>query len=462
MDYSVSFTNPFTDKKYQYDFYLFPKEENSTVFSPGLTSIVSFIPAWIDSIKKIFKGLQYQDKEQFIEHLVIAFNLPLGIASALERLVALVIIIAAGVSSVALTTQAFILALVFMVIELALEISRYFRNLLFDKNYHIKTVGFLIKTLDQTADIYQFIKDNYNDLIKCLPKDTLETIQQTANDLVDALPLEENDTTIIDPKILAQLNNLKNILNHSLLDHTFHAIHQHYFTFTKEDVEKITTKIPQKLLSTFNSHTTRLEDSFQIVERSKEPKLNETITEISEAPPFLEELVTTRMQTKLNAFARRVRPWAVHNFYISMLYYPKLDLDDKKHLLSMLDTQLDKTQLIHIIGIIAISLSTISIIFSMIFFPFIIPLSIGVAGILVEFSRYFAPNAFLDQQGWKWSWKACLPFDTSPKRTAIKEDEDDTYDVEMMEIKPEIQDNPDDGFDNCSLDSRTHPETETL
>ena len=137
MDYSVSFTNPFTDKKYQYDFYLFPKEENSTVFSPGLTSIVSFIPAWIDSIKKIFKGLQYQDKEQFIEHLVIAFNLPLGIASALERLVALVIIIAAGVSSVALTTQAFILALVFMVIELALEISRYFRNLLFDKNYRI-------------------------------------------------------------------------------------------------------------------------------------------------------------------------------------------------------------------------------------------------------------------------------------------------------------------------------------
>ena len=420
MDCRVSFINQFTEKKYDYDFFLSPKEENTTVFSPGLTSVISLIPSWINSIKKFFTSLRHNDTEQTIEYLVISFNLPLGIASALERLIALIMLIMAGISYVALTTQALILALIFMVIELGLEVSRLIRNLCFDSNYHISIIQSLLSAIDTATDISQFIKEHHSDLELCLSKESVKAFSSLSS----------------------SAEAMKNAIKEALLDNTFERIHKHYLTFTDEDAAKALQHPPD--------HPTLSE--LRQSQSSRAHKLPPSEQEL-----LLEDHVKSRMQTKLNAFARRIRPWGVHHFYLVMRNYKNVDLDNKQKLFSMIHTQLDKTQLIHIVGIIAISLSTISIIFSMVFFPFIIPLSIGIAGILIEFSRHFAPNAFLDQKGWSWDWKACLPFDTKARRTLPQEEA--SPGIELMEIKPITADNTENGPLSIPLDSRAHTPT---
>jgi hypothetical protein len=319
-----------------YNFYteLSVKPSNSHSSAPGLTSCISQFTAFFDAFKGVFQAIRIHDGRQFVEELIRVCNLPLGIATSIERIVLLITYAAYGISIASLALSATVMGLIFLTIELGLEVYRLTRALLFSSTYQIKTITKLVKELeDKAIDLDLFIKKHHKELDLIFPKQ----VQVSSH-----LDFQEK-----------------------LIDASITKICKNYFKLTES--EKIGS----------------------------------------------EKRVYNRLQSKINELSRIIRPSILAQFNQKISDFQnsskEKSIKDKKELLFTLDKQINKTLIVHTIGIAAIILATISIVFTHLAFPPLLPITIGLIGIAVEFGRYFAPQAWLDQKGYQFSFRACLP-----------------------------------------------------
>lgn len=137
---------------------------------------------------------------------------------------------------------------------------------------------------------------------------------------------------------------------------------------------------------------------------------------IERDPSKIESLAKSKLQTKINSLVRRIQPSAVKEFYTYMSNESmRAQPENGRELIKRFDTQLDKTVLVHFVGIVAISLAIISLALTFVFASPLIPITIGLIGAAIEFSRYLAPSAFLNQKGYHISFTACLPKCLQPR-----------------------------------------------
>lgn len=365
----ICIKNPLnSDEHYSYNFFsLSAQKDDSFVSSPGLTSPIYLISSLVQSVKDFLYAFKTHDKEQIIEHLIRIFNLPFGIASGLERIISLFLLFITGITVAVLATEAAIFGFIFLGVELGLEIARLIRALTFDSNYHVRKVHNLLEALDAAESISAFIEKH------------------------------ETELKQIVPEVTNFYTSTKTLQKH-LIEKVLRPIYDDHFTLTPSEIEELRAKALRTHTSV-TSHT----------------KL--------------------KLQMKIDFLARRVRPWAAKEIYtltpsiLNSLNH-KSGIVQGKELIALMNTQTNKTLLVHVLGITAISLAAISLVFSFILFPFSIPLSIGLVGTAVEFTRFFAPVAFLDQRGWHWSITSCLPQCLQPKKPT----EEASSAIEMEEL----------------------------
>lgn len=319
-----------------YDFYteLSVRNTHSHSAAPGITSCFSQFTAFIDAFRGVFQALRIRDGKQFTEELIRVCNLPLGIATSIERVILLVTYLFYGISIASLSLSATVMGLIFLTIELGLEVYRLTRTLLFSSTYHIKTISSLVKKLEgNSIDLHEFIRKHHKELDRIFPNQI--TVSSQAE------------------------------FQEKLIDASITQIYKNYFTLSES--EKMGTQ----------------------------------------------KRVYNRLQSKINEFARIVRPSILVEFNRKITDFENASkekcLQDKKELLFTLEKQINKTVIVHTIGIAAILLATISIVFTSLAFPPLLPITVGLIGIGVEFGRYLAPKAWLDQKGYHFSFRACLP-----------------------------------------------------
>ena len=268
--------------------------------TPGITSCYSMFRSLWQAIKVLISSFKINDKEGFVEALIRVFNLPIGIAISLERLITFTMLLLSGVSIITLSLPMAITSFVFLGIEFSLELYRLIRTLIFSSKYEIKTVHNAIKKLEAQK----------TDLNKAL------------------ISMEQTD----------------------LADKALKRIYNDYFNLTEKK---------------------------QIV--------------------------------MINKLARTIRPFALIDLHSKILLDETRDGTRKKELIELLNTQINKALIVHIIGIASILFATACLVLTFLAFPPLIFVTIGLIGIAIEFPRYLAPSAFLDQSGYKWNFTACLP-----------------------------------------------------
>lgn len=256
--------------------------------SPGLLSCCSLFSSLFGAIKIMISSFKIRDKEGFTEALVRVLNLPLGIASSLNRLFTFITALALGISAATLSLSTAVTGFVFLAVEFALELYRLIRTLIFSSTYEIKKINALFAANDPKA---------------------------------------------------------------------------------AELADEVLTRI-------YNDHF-NLEENRQII--------------------------------MINKLSRIIRPFALIDLHSKILLRETDSELDKSKIFKSLNTQINKTLIIHTIGIAAILLATAALTFAFLAFPPLTIISIGLIGFAIEFTRYFATPAFLDQSGYRWSFTACLP-----------------------------------------------------
>lgn len=121
---------------------------------------------------------------------------------------------------------------------------------------------------------------------------------------------------------------------------------------------------------------------------------------------------------KLDSLARKVRPWFVRELRRELtptidgcLRYDKECISRGIELLDTIQTQINKTRKVYIVGLIGLSIAVILFSASLIAAPGLMPVlfALGFIGTTLEFARWFAPESYLDQKDHKWNWNPWLP-----------------------------------------------------
>lgn len=280
--------------------------------SPGIMASFSLLSSFINDIKFLIYSWKTKDGEGRLEGWIRVFNLPIGIASSIERLISFFTALASGITLITLSLSAAITGFVFLAIEFGLELWRLIRTLAFSSKYDIGKTHNLIKELDnKKTNLEQFrIKHGFN----------------RADSKLD--------------------------MKKSLADTCIKRIHNDYFN----------TTTPEKHI-----------------------------------------IMTSRLD-------RIIRPFAVEILRTA---------SDKKELIKLLNSQIDKTILVHIVGLTAIFLATASLALCFVGFPPMIFVTIGLIGFAIEFTRYLAPSILLDHHGWRPNFYECLPKCCQPKSRSV-------------------------------------------
>lgn len=331
---------------YQFSTTITVAADNACVNSPGMASPLSLIPVFADATRDFFKAVKSGNKELIVEHLISAFNMPIGIASGIEQLISILFLLIAGISYTALKIQAYVLGLVFLAVELALEVSRLIRIISFNSKNHIGIAHTLLKALNSANNIREFTTQNFYDLEKFIPRGELSKFKGKADQL-----------------------------QQMILDKTLSRIYNHYFELSPDEVQEL------------------------------------SIISDREA---LKDLATLKFQMKLDSLSRKVRPWIVKELYSYIVPFKEsrfepISIEHGTFLIDIMHEQSKKTILVHIVGLIALAIAVISIVLSFILCPPALPIVLTVIGLTLEFGRYFAPTAFLDEPTWRWNLTSCLP-----------------------------------------------------
>lgn len=124
------------------------------------------------------------------------------------------------------------------------------------------------------------------------------------------------------------------------------------------------------------------------------------------------------LQGKLNSLSRKIRPWLVKEIQkdISEII-TGIRLNDTEaisrgvELLGKIKTQIDKTQKVYAIGLVALAIAMVIFGLTIAAAPHImfVLLILGVVGTALEFGRSFAPASYLDQKDHKWHWDPWIP-----------------------------------------------------
>ncbi len=112
----------------------------------------------------------------------------------------------------------------------------------------------------------------------------------------------------------------------------------------------------------------------------------------------------------INKLARIFHPIAIPQIHAAGMCG---STSEKRELLKLLNSQMNKALIVHALGISAIALAITSLILAVALCPPLAVLTVGLIGIVFEFPRSVAPTAFLNHEGYRWNVKAtlqgCLP-----------------------------------------------------
>jgi hypothetical protein len=137
------------------------------------------------------------------------------------------------------------------------------------------------------------------------------------------------------------------------------------------------------------------------------------------------KIVETTQQmlgAKRASLDRRVRPWCGQKIADELLpllcklrspLTPKNEKEqtniEAQKLLKTIDIQAKKKLLVHTLAIIAIALTIIGAILTLVAAPYLLPLVLMGMGGAFAMTRYFLINGLQDEEGWNFSVKKCLP-----------------------------------------------------
>ncbi len=293
------------------------RKNNGYHSSPGIISSISLFSSLIDDIKFLIYSWKTKDNEGRLEGWIRVFNLPIGIASSLERLISFFMALASGITLITLSLSAAVTGFVFLAIEFGLELWRLIRTLNFSHEYAIGKTHNLIKELDNKKTNLEKFRKKHG----FAPTDSKSAMQT------------------------------------ELADRSIKRIHNDYFNTTTSGKQLI---------------------------------------------------MTSRLD-------RIIRPFAVEILRKDNLC-PKIE---KKELIKLLNSQINKTILVNIVGLTAILLATASLALCFIGFPPMIFVTLGLIGFAIEFSRYLAPPILLDHRGWHPNFYECLPQCCQPKSLSV-------------------------------------------
>lgn len=111
---------------------------------------------------------------------------------------------------------------------------------------------------------------------------------------------------------------------------------------------------------------------------------------------------------KESSLMHRIRPKAVERLKQSF-EQGAIDENTSKELTKIVETQLQKKLVLHAIGIVAIILGLISLVYLLLGAPALLTFVILSASIGLSITRLLLQKGLLDQEGWKFSISACLP-----------------------------------------------------
>jgi hypothetical protein len=310
-----------------------------------MTASPYLIFSFITAIKDLCNSIRLKDKAYIAESLVNVLNLPLGIASSIERAIILILnLIIQGAIITTLSLSASIIGFVFLGIQLGIEIVNLRRTLEFSNHHQIKRIKNFLKLLDRSADLSEFVRTHESELFSFL----------------------------CDPSSIESLPTEKVSLKNFLCDQVLSKLFKENLTLSPKEVD-------------------------------------ESVLSISEvfSDDDLNQITKEKFKIKIERLKRRIQPIGIKK--IENYFTSSENALTAPQLISFLDTQINKTALTHIVGIIAITLAIVSLALSFAFASPLIPALICIGGLLFELPRSFAPGAFLDQDGYTWDWKECLP-----------------------------------------------------
>lgn len=371
-------------------------DEFSTISSPGILAPTTLVPKFIECIKGCIRSLKNFDREGFFEYLLQALNIPFGITSSIEKGLVLFYLFFQGVMLVALSTTATIFSFVFLGVEFFLETARFLRSYFFKETYNLsfmhaclQTLNFGEKemTLENVFSYLQEIEKFFSKHKDVFGEQIVDKIAHVCHELI----LETDRNTIKNDWIYLQ--NLVIDIQTPLIQEVYEKLERDFLKLQENEREKI-------LL--------RAEKNIQ----------NPSIERIKHEYIRLTQIHLTR---KINLLARRVRDHATREIFkevpAALTVLKTGSREDKKiairhaiKLFQEMKEQSNKIMMIHLVGIIAIFLGVISVIGSLVVFPFAVPVTIGVLAVVFQLMRLYAPKAYLDELGYtKINWKAPLP-----------------------------------------------------
>lgn len=185
MSYHLIIPNPLSkadsNSNLYYDFYREIRVQSTRPLSssPGVTAFGSLFASLFYACRSLFRTSPKEDTSGFLENLIQACNLPLGIASSLGRATSFLMFLISGISIATLSFTVAIFGFVFLSVEFGLQLYRLIRSLLFNSDYNIHKIASLVREVETCSNnIKEYITKHQKELSSIIPGFTETDIEK--------------------------------------------------------------------------------------------------------------------------------------------------------------------------------------------------------------------------------------------------------------------------------------------
>lgn len=346
------------------------------VMSAGVGNLI-FLPGALRETVRQFKiARQVKDVWWMAECIVRLIDIPIGLAQASKRFILICNSALGKVADVALIISTFAFQIFFVIVETALEITRYALLKQFEYSIEGKEILSLLDDLD-TRHYHQNPKKWACDGFKRGNKTTyLSKIEKHRKIVMKHFP--EDGHLMLQAIEVATVDQ----------------------SITEEERADLLDRKVHDLFKKFLKHTlTQFATQYLGISQGE----NNTV-------------VTNDLVRRRSGLAQSIRPVFAHEIgqdVLMTLYNLDQDGSDgiiqAKRIYARLNQQIEKTKKVYRSGLAAMGMAGIGIGISFsppLFIPAVI---LGIVGTILELGRWFAPESYLDQKGEKWSWDYWTP-----------------------------------------------------
>lgn len=362
------------------------------VSSGGMTNVI-FLPLELCRyVKRLARAIGTCDKEAIFEYLVRTLNVPTGVAIAIGKISLILSVLAQGSVIFSLGIASIPLGALFILLELAVEIYRLCRTMVFRYRLDLKAT---LNNLDQLTrfrdapdlndrlqDLRAYVHQHKAELIKFGAIELLEAIDRTLN------PDEADSTdqrSVID---------VLDIIQRQLVGDRLQYIESTYFMISAGDHEKYFQYMLEMCPSdecTYDEQVKFYHDLVIKETKERKEKLAQKIGNTYTATLLKEEhlIVCMLFDKESTVQETAIDRGTVH--------------------LKRIYEQSNKTLIVHFVGLLALALGAISLGLTTVACPFLVPVILFLVGFALELWRYYANDIFIESDGYEINFSKILP-----------------------------------------------------